>query len=103
MLRIDDPPKGAQYFIRSRSMSNAHSSVTDAVKARVSTRIAQKWRVDALLGGGGMGAVYAATHRNGHRVALKVLHTHLSVESDVRARFAREGYVAYAVSHPGVV
>jgi class 3 adenylate cyclase/tetratricopeptide (TPR) repeat protein len=101
MLRIDDPPEGAQYFTSSSPMSNAHSSVTDAVKARVGTRIAQKWRVDALLGVGGMGAVYAATHRNGHRVALKVLHTHLSVDADVRARFAREGYVANAVNHPG--
>ncbi len=84
-------------------MSNAHLSVTDAVKARVGTRIDQKWRVDALLGLGGMGAVYAATHRNGHRVALKVLHTHLSADADVRARFAREGYVANSVNHPGVV
>ena len=50
-----------------------------------------------------MGAVYAATHRNGNRVALKVLHTHLSADADVRARFAREGYVANAVNHPGVV
>ena len=80
-----------------------HPSVIEAVKARVGTRIRQKWRVDALLGVGGMGAVYAATHRNGNRVALKVLHTQLSIDGDIRARFGREGYVANSVNHPGVV
>jgi eukaryotic-like serine/threonine-protein kinase len=103
---MSDPPASheptAQYFT-ANPMSNVQPSVADAVKARVGTRIAQKWRIDALLGLGGMGAVYAATHRNGNRVALKVLHTHLSADADVRARFAREGYVANAVNHPGVV
>ncbi|MEO8798367.1 MAG: serine/threonine-protein kinase, partial [Polyangiaceae bacterium] len=50
-----------------------------------------------------MGAVYAATHRNGHRVALKILHPQLAMMRDIRARFAREGYVANSVGHPGVV
>jgi serine/threonine protein kinase/tetratricopeptide (TPR) repeat protein len=80
-----------------------HPSVSDVAQQRVGTRIRGKWRVDKLLGVGGMGAVYAATHRNGSRVALKVLHPQLSVLGDIRARFAREGYVANAVNHPGVV
>ena len=80
-----------------------HPSVIEAVKARVGTRIKQKWLVESLLGVGGMGAVYAATHRNGNRVALKVLHTQLSIDGDIRARFGREGYVANSVNHPGVV
>ncbi|MBX3199064.1 MAG: protein kinase [Labilithrix sp.] len=80
-----------------------HPSLSDVAQSRVGTRIKGKWRVDKLLGVGGMGAVYAATHRNGSRVALKVLHPQLSVLGDIRARFAREGYVANAVNHPGVV
>ncbi|MDB4940574.1 MAG: Protein kinase [Labilithrix sp.] len=84
-------------------MSKIHHSVSDVAQTRVGTRIRGKWRVDKLLGVGGMGAVYAATHRNGSRVALKVLHPQLSMMSDIRARFAREGYVANAVNHPGVV
>ncbi len=80
-----------------------HPSVSDIAQGRVGTRIRGKWRVDKLLGVGGMGAVYAATHRNGNRVALKVLHPQLSLLSDIRARFAREGYVANAVNHQGVV
>jgi serine/threonine-protein kinase len=63
----------------------------------------QKWRLDALLGLGGMAAVYAATHRNGSRGAVKVLHPELAVDRDIRQRFLREGYVANQVDHPGVV
>ncbi|HSO36731.1 MAG TPA: protein kinase, partial [Labilithrix sp.] len=84
-------------------MSKIHLSVSDVAQSRVGSRIKGKWRVDKLLGVGGMGAVYAATHRNGSRVALKILHPQLSVMGDIRARFAREGYVANAVNHPGVV
>lgn len=84
-------------------MAKIHPSVSDVAQSRVGTRIKGKWRVDKLLGVGGMGAVYAATHRNGSRVALKILHPQLSMLGDIRARFAREGYVANAVNHPGVV
>ena len=83
-------------------MSKIYPSVSDVAQSRVGTRIKGKWRVDKLLGVGGMGAVYAATHRNGSRVALKILHPQLSVMGDIRARFAREGYVANAVNHLGV-
>ncbi len=72
-------------------------------QGRVGTTINGKWTVDTRLGAGGMATVYAVTHRNGQRAALKMLHSHLSKHADTRARFLREGYVANAVSHPGVV
>lgn len=50
-----------------------------------------------------MAAVYAATHRNGQTAALKILHTSLANETNIRERFLREGYVANSVNHPGVV
>jgi eukaryotic-like serine/threonine-protein kinase len=50
-----------------------------------------------------MGTVYAVTHRNRKRFALKMLHPELSVVEDVRLRFLREGYVANTVNHPGAV
>ena len=71
--------------------------------ARVGTVVRGKWRLDALLGVGGMAAVYAATHRNGARAALKVLHPQLGLHGEARTRFLREGYVANTVEHPGVV
>jgi serine/threonine-protein kinase len=62
-----------------------------------------KYRLDTLLGVGGMAAVYAATHRNGNRVAIKLLYPELTRNEDVLTRFIREGYAANRVGHPGAV
>ncbi len=72
-------------------------------EARVGTWLQGKWKLDQLVGVGGMAAVYAATHRNGKRVAIKLLHLELSLDVDARDRFLREGYVANKVGHVGAV
>ncbi len=62
------------------------------------------YRLDRVLGVGGMASVFAATHlRNANRVAVKILHPDLAKNSDVRARFLREGYAANSVRHAGTV
>jgi len=73
------------------------------IRARVGSVIRGKWRVDAVLGVGGMAAVYAATHRNGHRCAIKMLLPSFSSNTEVIHRFLKEGYVANEVGHPGAV
>ena len=72
-------------------------------RGRVGMLIDGRWHIDERLGVGGMATVYAATHRNGNRVALKWLHTEMCEDADLRARFLREGYVVNKVKHPGVV
>lgn len=83
-----------------------HAPVNEAeraAQARVGQTLRDKWRLDSLIGCGGMAAVYAATHRNGKRAAVKVLHAQWCGVEDVRQRFLREGYVANKVGHPGAV
>lgn len=70
---------------------------------RVGTTLRSKWRLDVLLGIGGMATVYAATHRNGNRAAVKILHSELSFNHQLRSRFLREGYLANSVGHEGAV
>jgi eukaryotic-like serine/threonine-protein kinase len=70
---------------------------------RVGTIIGGKWRVDGLLGSGSMAAVYAVTHRNGARAALKILHPTLCTDPAVCERFLGEGYLANSVKHSGIV
>ena len=70
---------------------------------RVGTTLAGKYRLDALLGVGGMAAVFRGAHRNGNRVAVKLLRPTMATSADVRKRFLKEGYVANAVDHPGAV
>jgi eukaryotic-like serine/threonine-protein kinase len=68
------------------------------------TIIAEKWRVERLLGSGGMGSVYAAKHlRNGRDAAIKVLHPVVAADHDAVSRFLLEGYAANKVGHPGCV
>lgn len=74
----------------------------DALK-RVGQTLNNKWHIDRLVDVGGMAAVYQATHRNGKRVAIKMLHPFIASHADVRERFLREGYVANQVDHPGAV
>ena len=85
------------------SMSEAQSILLGQLRARVGTVIRGKWRIDALLGLGGMAAVYSATHRNGHACAIKMLLPSFSANPEVIRRFLKEGYVANEVKHPGVV
>ena len=62
-----------------------------------------QYRIERLLGRGGMGEVYEAEHlEHGRRVALKVLSRGLSDAID-RARFLREGQLAAKVNHPHLV
>lgn len=70
---------------------------------RVGQTLAGKWTIDKLIDTGGMAAVYQATHRNGKKVAIKMLHPFIAAHADVRERFLREGYVANQVDHPGAV
>ena len=57
-----------------------------------------------MLGEGGMGSVYEATHQElGRRAAIKVLHERYTRSVDVRQRFVREGQSASRVRHPNVV
>ncbi len=70
---------------------------------RVGTTIREKWHVDAFLSAGSMAAVYAGTHRNGMRGALKILHKHLSRDDGLIKRFMREAYLANKVDHPSAL
>lgn len=85
------------------SATTSNDPTTRRAQARVGKTIRDKWRIDKLLGIGGMAAVYAATHRNGKRGAIKLLHLELSQDEDSRRRFLQEGYAANRVGHPGVV
>lgn len=77
--------------------------VVTRARQRVGSFVRRKYHLDALVGIGGTAAVYAATHRNGTRVALKILHPELASIADIQARFLREGYVANRIAHEGVV
>lgn len=62
------------------------------------------YRIDGVLGRGGMGVVYRAEHVHlGRRVALKLLAPGLAVDRSFRERFVRESRLAASLDHPNVV
>jgi len=69
----------------------------------VGQTIGGRYRIERLLGEGGMGAVYEAEHTLMHkRVAVKVLHAEMSLMSEVVTRFEREAMAAAHIEHPNV-
>jgi serine/threonine-protein kinase len=85
-------------------MTDPEDDSTKRARERIGKVLRDKWRIDGLLGIGGMAAVYAATHtNNGKQVAIKLLHPEVVTNPEARSRFLREGYVANKVGHPGTV
>jgi eukaryotic-like serine/threonine-protein kinase len=70
---------------------------------RVGTVLKERWKVERLIGVGGMAQVFLATHRNGRAVAIKLMRPELATEPTFVERFLQEGYVANKVGHPGAV
>jgi eukaryotic-like serine/threonine-protein kinase len=63
-----------------------------------------KYRVEQLLGRGGMGAVYRARDMRLDRlVAVKVVRPELLEDHDARRRFRREAQIVARLQHPGIV
>ncbi len=74
------------------------------VEAFPGQRMVDKYRIDALIGQGGMGAVYRATHLELDRVvALKVVLPDYTSSSETLERFRREARAAARLNHPSVI
>ncbi len=87
-----------------------HEPITDADAPELAPSleagrvVAGRYRIERILGAGGMGAVHEATHLTlDRRVALKVLHPALTADAGLVARFRREAKTMAGLSHPNVV
>ncbi len=79
-------------------------SSTKSIDAFVGEVLDERYRIDALLGQGGMGAVFKATHIGLHReVAVKVLHPEIGNDGQIAKRFEREAHSASRLDHPHCV
>jgi len=118
-LRVFDPaappPKAAPAEPPKSAAAPAAAPVTQAAAARVApiatTNYEQTplpkipgYRIEKLLGRGGMGEVFLATQeRLDRKVALKLLSAKLCADADFVRRFQDEARAAAALSHPNVV
>src|SRR5215510_12437829 len=85
----------------------ARERVADEVSSPATQLIGRElasYRIDSMLGRGGMGEVYLAQDtRLGRKVALKLLPTRLTQDEDRVRRFVREARAASALNHPNIV
>ncbi|MDP9343573.1 MAG: serine/threonine protein kinase, partial [Actinomycetota bacterium] len=74
-----------------------------ATESRVGTILAG-YRIERLIGRGGMGSVYLAEDQAmGRRVALKILSSELASDQGFRERFIRESRLAASIEDPNIV
>jgi serine/threonine protein kinase/Tol biopolymer transport system component len=89
------------------SENDPHSGFLQSFTLRVTLASGTKlgdYEVKSLLGSGGMGEVYRARDsRLGRDVAIKVLPSFLSADSDRLRRFEQEARAAAALSHPNIL
>jgi serine/threonine protein kinase len=72
--------------------------------ALVGATLHDRYRVESLLGSGGMGAVFKGHHTGlGRDVAIKVLHPEFGRDPSVGKRFEREATSASRLDHPNCV
>jgi serine/threonine-protein kinase len=88
------------------SESGAHgSSSTETDEVLIGTTLLGSYKIERVLGEGGMGRIYEAQHTRiaQKRFAIKVLRPELITSSQVRARFQREIEAVARVTHPAVL
>src|SRR6478609_880628 len=70
----------------------------------IGTLAAGRYRIQKLLGEGGMGQVYLAEHvAIEKRVALKILRSEFAAKGDIVTRFQQEAISASRIKHPNVL
>jgi len=86
-------------------IADSASDVAAVLLAKASPRFIQvgQYKIEKLLGAGGMGEVYLSTDKMGRRVALKLLASHLDSDRQQVARFLQEARTVLALNHPNIV
>lgn len=74
----------------------------DRAKSYLGKHVAGRYRLDSLLGLGGMSAVFRASDLEGKSFAVKILYPEL-LDSEAAQRFERESKLVLGLSHPHVV
>src|SRR3954449_11947728 len=74
----------------------------DRAKSHLGKLVAGHYRLDTLLGLGGLSAVYRASDLEGKSCAVKLLYPEL-FDAEAAQRFDRESKVVLGLSHPHIV
>ena len=86
------------------STLNATASGTEGLMARLQRLVQGKYKVERMVGRGGMGAVFLAHDLTLEReVAIKVLPPDISMDEQIVKRFQQEAKTAAKLDHPNII
>lgn len=90
--------------IDATTLVDSSGKAAQAPDPMIGRMIADKYRVEKLLGRGGMGAVYEGQHLLlDRRVAIKVLQQNMANDEQAASRFIREAKASARIEHPNAV
>jgi serine/threonine-protein kinase len=86
------------------AVSPSTSDDDEAGHVAIGSTLDGRYRIDALIGSGGMGRIYSGEHTGiGRAVAVKVLHNDLHRNREASQRFQREAIASGRLDHPNIV
>jgi eukaryotic-like serine/threonine-protein kinase len=104
-MSAEEPTKSQAGTVQPGPESGGHrpSVRPGGAVSLIGTVLSGRYKIEKLLGEGGMGAVYQAEHTHMRkRLAVKVLHPEMSRLTEVVQRFEREAMAAAHIDHPNV-
>ena len=94
----------AENFIESPAFEVVPELLTNDQTSAIIGELIAHYRIEALIGVGGMGEVYLARdERLGRKVALKFLPERLTANNTQLSRFKSEARAASALNHPNIL
>ncbi len=100
IVELEESTAGAKRWPEAPS----HEVLQELAEERVGLVIGKRYRIERMLGVGGMGAVYEARHLAlGKNYALKILHEVYGRDPDIIDRFMREARAATQTGHPNII